>query len=284
MAAYERRSFSGVAVDTTVAVSIISADTSISIASATGWPTGGNGPFYIVIDPGTASEEIVKIASRSSTTLTVASSGRGSDGTSAHSHTAGAVTYPVATALDFDEANAHLANAQADPHPVYLLKTDATSTYLTQSNASSTYLTQSNATSTYLTQANAATTYAARATFPVVVGFALSDETTAITTGTGKLTWRAPYAFSLTSTRAQVNTASSSGLPTVNIKKNGTTIFSTKLTIDANEKTSVTAATAAVLSSSPTSIADDDEITFDIDVAGTGAKGLKCYLYGTRTI
>jgi hypothetical protein len=48
--------------------------------------------------------------------------------------------------------------------------------------------------------------------------------------------------------------------------------LSTKLTIDANEKTSTTAATAAVISDS--TIADDAEITFDIDTAGTGAKGL----------
>jgi hypothetical protein len=76
-------------------------------------------------------------------------------------------------------------------------------------------------------------------------------------------------------------TASTSGLPTVNIKKNGTTIFSTTLTIDANEKTSTTAATPAVLST--TTFADDDEITMDIDVAGTGAKGLKVTLYYRRT-
>ena len=55
----------------------------------------------------------------------------------------------------------------------------------------------------------------------------------------------------------------------------------TKLTIDANEKTSTTAATPYVFSD--TSIADDAEMTIDIDVAGTGAKGLKVILYGYRT-
>lgn len=110
--------------------------------------------------------------------------------------------------------------------------------------------------------------------------FALSDESTAIATGTAKLTWRAPFAFTLTAVRASLNTVSSSGLPTVDINVNGSTILSTKLTIDASEKTSVTAATAAVISSA--SIADDDELTFDIDVAGTGAKGLKVTLIGTR--
>lgn len=112
------------------------------------------------------------------------------------------------------------------------------------------------------------------------IQLALSDESTVITTGTGKLTFRMPYACKFTKIpRINVNTASSSGLVTVDIKKNGTTIFSTLLTIDANEKTSVTALTPCVLTTNPTTFADDDEITFDITVAGTGAKGLKATLY-----
>lgn len=111
---------------------------------------------------------------------------------------------------------------------------------------------------------------------------ALSDEATAITTGTAKITFRAPYAMTLYQIpRASLSTVSSSGIPTVDININGLTILSTKLTIDANEKTSTTAATPAVLSS--TTITDDDEITMDIDVAGTGAKGLKVTLYYRRT-
>ena len=81
--------------------------------------------------------------------------------------------------------------------------------------------------------------------------------------------------------RASLATASTSGIPEVDINKNGVSIFSTLLSIDANEKTSVTAATPAVLST--TTFADDDELTFDIDVAGTGAKGLKVTLYHRRT-
>jgi hypothetical protein len=111
--------------------------------------------------------------------------------------------------------------------------------------------------------------------------FAISDETTAITTGTAKLTVRAPYAFTVTAVRASLSTASSSGNPAFDINESGVSIFSTTLTIDANEKTSTTAATAAVLSD--TSIADDAELTFDIDTAGTGAKGAKIKIYGYRT-
>ena len=115
---------------------------------------------------------------------------------------------------------------------------------------------------------------------PVTIGIAVGDETTAITTGTAKVTFRMPHAMTLTSVRATLTTASSSGLPTVNIKESGVTIFSTKVTIDATEKTSTTAVTAAVLSD--TALADDAEMTVDIDVAGTGAAGLKIWLIGTR--
>lgn len=107
---------------------------------------------------------------------------------------------------------------------------------------------------------------------------ALSDETTTLTTGTAKVTMRMPYAFTVTQIRASVNTVSSSGLPTVDVKKNGSSVFSTLLTIDASEKTSQTAATAAVVSSA--SWSDDDEITFDVTVAGTGTKGLKVVIKG----
>lgn len=110
---------------------------------------------------------------------------------------------------------------------------------------------------------------------------AVSDETTAITTGTGKVTFRMPFALTLTAVRASLTTASTaSGPVTVDINEGGATILSTKLTIDDNEKTSTTAATPAVISD--TALADDAEITIDIDTAGTGAKGLKVTLIGTR--
>lgn len=109
---------------------------------------------------------------------------------------------------------------------------------------------------------------------------ALSDETTTITTGTAKATIRMPYAMYLSEARSNLNTASSSGLPTVDVKEGGTSVFSTLLTIDATEKTSTTAATPAVISDHL--LADDAEITFDITVAGTGAKGLKVALIGKR--
>lgn len=113
-----------------------------------------------------------------------------------------------------------------------------------------------------------------------VYEFALSDETTALTTGTAKLTWRSPYAIHVVAVRSSLTAVSSSGLPTVDINEAGTTILSTKLSIDANEKTSTTAATAAVISDAD--IADDALVTFDVDTAGTDAAGLKVKVYFYR--
>jgi len=110
---------------------------------------------------------------------------------------------------------------------------------------------------------------------------AASNETSALTTGTAKATFRMPAGVTLTEVRASLTTASSSGVVTVDINESGSSILSTKLTIDANEKTSTTATTPAVISDA--SLADDAEITIDIDTAGTGAAGLKVVLIGTRT-
>ncbi|MEO9079609.1 MAG: hypothetical protein ABI268_09890 [Rhodanobacter sp.] len=115
---------------------------------------------------------------------------------------------------------------------------------------------------------------------PIAIQAAISDEVTAITTGTAKITFRAPYAFTLTGVRASLSTASSSGLPTFAIKMGGTSILSTNLSINATSKTSVGATTPAVISTS--AITDDAEMTVDVTVAGTGAKGAKITLIGTK--
>ena len=113
--------------------------------------------------------------------------------------------------------------------------------------------------------------------------FAVSDETTALTAGTSAGVFRMPYGFTLTAVRASVTTAGTGSVITVDINETGTTILSTKLTIDATEKTSTTAATAAVISD--TALADDSEITIDIDTVDSGGvgAGLKVYLIGYQT-
>lgn len=107
-----------------------------------------------------------------------------------------------------------------------------------------------------------------------------SDETTALTAGTAKVTFRMPFAMTLTAVRASLTTAQTSGsILTVDVNEGGTSILSTKLTIDNTERTSTTAATAPVISDA--ALADDAEMTIDIDQVGDGtAKGLKVYLIG----
>jgi hypothetical protein len=115
------------------------------------------------------------------------------------------------------------------------------------------------------------------------IGVACSDETTAITAGTGKLTFRMPFAMTLTAVRASVTTAPTGANLIIDINEGGTTILSTKLSIDATEKTSTTAATAAVISD--TALADDAEITIDFDQVGStvAGAGVKVWLIGTRS-
>jgi hypothetical protein len=110
-------------------------------------------------------------------------------------------------------------------------------------------------------------------------GFAFSDETTQISTGTSKFTFFSPQAFTITSVQASLNQSGSS-VSTFNVKKNGTTIFSTaKLTIDANEFSTGTAATPVVISGISVSLYD--KLTVDVDTIGTGCAGGKVYIVGT---
>jgi len=111
---------------------------------------------------------------------------------------------------------------------------------------------------------------------------AASDETTDLTTGTNKVYFRMPYAATLLAVKATVNTAPTGSTLIVDINEAGTSLLSTVLTIDASEKTSSTAAVPAVISDS--ALADDAEITIDIDQIGStvAGKGLKVYLKTRR--
>lgn len=114
------------------------------------------------------------------------------------------------------------------------------------------------------------------------ITIACSDETTDLTTGTAKVTFRMPFAMTLTDVRASVTTAPTGATLTVDINESGVSVLSTLITIDAGEKTSETAATAPVISDS--ALANDAEITIDIDQVGStvAGAGLKVTLIGTR--
>lgn len=111
------------------------------------------------------------------------------------------------------------------------------------------------------------------------ISIACSDETSGVTAGAGKVTFRLPgYAYTLVAVYASLTTAQASGsIFTVDINEAGTSVLSTKLTIDNTEKTSTAAAAAAVISDS--ALAADAEMSIDVDQIGNGsATGLKVYL------
>ena len=117
---------------------------------------------------------------------------------------------------------------------------------------------------------------------PLAFAFAISDETTQITSGTtAKFTMYAPTSMILTGVKASLTSSGSTGSQ-FDININNSSILSTKLTIDSNKFTSASSATPPVISSA--SIAENDKISCDIDLAGTSAAGAKIYLIGYRQL
>ena len=109
------------------------------------------------------------------------------------------------------------------------------------------------------------------------------DDATALTTGDGKIIFMIPEemnGMNLVKAHAMVSTVSSSGTPTIQIRNvtDGVDMLSTKITIDASEYTSYTAATAPVIDTSKDDVATGDRIAIDVDSAGSGAKGLTIFL------
>lgn len=117
----------------------------------------------------------------------------------------------------------------------------------------------------------------------LVKDIACGDETTSLSTGEKVcFRWKGRPITQALKISASLRTAQVSGatLVTIDVKKNGTTVFSTKLTFDNTEKTTETALTAAVLTA--TGIAYDDEIIVFVDslTAASVAAGLKVYIEG----
>lgn len=112
------------------------------------------------------------------------------------------------------------------------------------------------------------------------VSIAVSDEFTNLEASTGLATFRMPFAMELTNIKASVTTAPTGSNLIVDVNQDGSTLLSTKLSIDSSENTSVTAATPVVIGDS--SLGYDSEITIDIDQVGSTipGTGLKVYLLG----
>ena len=122
----------------------------------------------------------------------------------------------------------------------------------------------------------------------VALVIACGDETTAIDAIGQKISFRLPYNMTLNAgsagiTGSLVTAGTGANLFTVDINESGSTILSTKLTFDATETTTTTAATPVVISD--TALAADSIITIDVDQLDSGgvAAGLKISLIGSVT-
>ena len=116
-----------------------------------------------------------------------------------------------------------------------------------------------------------------------VLGLAFGDETSDIEVGTSKLTFQMPnFATTITGVSVNLKTAPTGSVATFDINEGGTSILSTKITIDAGETTSETAATPPVISDS--SIAANAIMTVDIDGVGSTVAGVapKLWIYYTK--
>lgn len=112
--------------------------------------------------------------------------------------------------------------------------------------------------------------------------FACSDESSNLTVATSAVTFRMPFTMYLNDVKASVNVAPVGSTLTVDVTQNGTSIFSTPLSIDANEETSTTAATPVVISNR--NLLEDAKIVVRINQVGSTSpgRGLKLNFKGYR--
>lgn len=103
-----RRSYSGAASAQALSADMTSVALTATLTSSTGWPNGTQGPFAVVLDRGTNSEEKVLCSGLTGNTLNIQQ--RGYDGTGAVAHSAPATVELCLTAIDLDEANAHTSS------------------------------------------------------------------------------------------------------------------------------------------------------------------------------
>jgi len=112
---------------------------------------------------------------------------------------------------------------------------------------------------------------------------ALSDEDSPLnfaSTTVPAVSFRMPYPMIVTEVKISVRTATSGSVLTCDVHDSGTTILSTKVTIDDGETTSKTATTPAVISDNE--LADDGLIECFLDSrdSGAAARGLKMTIFG----
>mgnify|MGYP003659380627 CR=1 FL=1 len=120
-----------------------------------------------------------------------------------------------------------------------------------------------------------------------VIAIALGDESTvlaAASTTVPVVTYHMPYGFTLTNVKVGLTIAGTgAALATFDVHEAGTTVLSTKVTVDASEKTSGTAATQPVISAPALAVDSLIEIFVDLVDTDNVAAGAKLYLIGYQT-
>lgn len=119
--------------------------------------------------------------------------------------------------------------------------------------------------------------------------FYILDAAYLVTTGDGKAYSRIPSEYNgmnIVGVSCGVHTTSSSGTPTIQLARGRQSsatsahtyvdVLSTRVTIDASEYDSKDATTAAVINTANDDMATGDMLRWDVDVTGTGTKGLNC--------
>lgn len=242
--------------------------------------------------------EIVRCTGKSTDTLTVT---RAQEGTSAATHNTADKTYKMMLGItakmitDIDSKKADLASPTFTGTPA--APTAAAGTDTTQI-ATTAFVQQEtpDASTTVKGMAELATaaetttgTDEARVVTPDglagsvygkrVIEVKVFDDATALATGDGKVIICIPSelnGYNLVDCDAFVTTVSSSGAPDIMVRNvtDSHDMLSTSITIDANEYTSYTAATAPAINTTYDDVATGDLIAIDVDGAGTGAKGL----------
>lgn len=97
------RNYSSIAQPTTLASPISNSDTTIAVVATVGYPAT---PFCAALDAGGVAEELVDVTNVAGNVWTVT---RGVDGTSAQSHSAGAIVRHSSSGRDFAEMQAHIS-------------------------------------------------------------------------------------------------------------------------------------------------------------------------------
>lgn len=107
-----RRSYRGNSVATVLSTGISAVDTTATVTDGSGLPVGTN-PFVITVNINKTGEEKILVSGRSGNTLSGLT--RGYDGTTAATHQPGESVIHTLSAVDLDEANAHV-NAATGVH------------------------------------------------------------------------------------------------------------------------------------------------------------------------